>query len=70
MIICGGGINGIAIVGALYEFLINYDIKKIKTILGISVGSLISMLLCIGYDKDEIMNLFLDIEMKDFRILK
>ena len=70
MIICGGGINGIAIVGALYEFLINYDINKIKTILGISVGSLISMLLCVGYDKDEIMNLFLDIEMKDFSDFK
>lgn len=70
MIICGGGINGIAIVGALYEFLINYDITKIKTILGISVGSLISMLLCVEYDKDEIMNLFLDIEMKDFSDFK
>ena len=70
MIICGGGINGIAIVGALYQFLINYDINKIKTILGISVGSLISMLLCVGYDKDEIMNLFLDIEMKNFSDFK
>lgn len=70
MIICGGGINGIAIVGALYQFLINYDINKIKTILGISVGSLISMLLCVGYNKDEIMNLFLDIEMKNFSDFK
>ena len=70
MIICGGGINGIAIVGALYEFLLNYDIDKIKTIMGISVGSLIATLLCVGYDKDEIMNLFLDIEMKEFSDFK
>ena len=70
MIICGGGINGIAIVGALYNFILNYDISRINTFMGISVGALIAMLLTVGYDKDEIMNLFLDIEMKDFSDFK
>jgi NTE family protein len=70
MIVCSGGINGIAIVGALYNFILNNDISNIKTFMGISVGSLITMLLTTGYDKDEIMNLFLDIEMKDFSDFK
>lgn len=70
MIICGGGINGIAIVGALYEFMNKDLIKNFNTFMGISVGALISLLLVTGYNKDEIMNIFLDIEMEEFSDFK
>lgn len=38
MVISGGGINGIAIVGAISEFSNFYDINKIKEVLCVSVG--------------------------------
>ena len=46
MVISGGGINGIAIVGAISEFSNFYDINKIKDILSPqleSVGKLVNV---------------------------
>jgi len=66
MIICGGGINGIAIVGSLLGFSEKYDLKKINEIVGISIGSVIGLLLIIGYNIKEIVNIFMEINMQDF----
>ena len=66
MVISGGGINGIAIVGAISEFANYYDINEIKEIIGVSVGSVIAILIAVGYKMNEIENLFEDIEMNKF----
>ena len=70
MIICGGGINGIAIIGAISEFSKLYDLDKIKDIIGISIGSVIGLLIIIGYSIDEIINIFIDINMEKFSDIK
>ena len=49
MVISGGGINGIAIVGAISEFSNFYDINKIKEVLCVSVGCIIGLLICLDY---------------------
>ena len=66
ILITGGGINGIAILGAVYEFLKNNDIKNIKEILGVSVGSIIGLLIILGYSIDEIKNIFIEIKLNKF----
>ena len=66
MVISGGGINGIAIVGAISEFSKYYDINEIKEIIGVSVGSIIALLIAVGYKMNEIENLFEEIEMNKF----
>lgn len=58
-IICigGGSIRGFCELGALYYLENNniYDMKHIHTLIGSSVGSIISLLLCIGYKPFEIL---------------
>ena len=66
MVISGGGINGIAIVGAVSEFAKHNDISKIKEIIGVSVGSIIALLVSIGYEMEEIEDLFQNIRMDEF----
>jgi len=66
MVISGGGINGIAIVGAISEFSKYNDLKNIKEIIGVSVGSIIALLICVGYTINEIRDLFLNIQMNEF----
>ena len=66
MVISGGGINGIAIVGAVSEFAKHNDIGKIKEIIGVSVGSIIALLVSIGYEMEEIEDLFQNIRMDEF----
>lgn len=66
MVISGGGINGIAIVGAISEFSKYYNINEIKEIIGVSVGSIIAILIAVGYKMNEIENLFEEIEMNKF----
>ena len=58
MVISGGGINGIAIVGAISEFSNFYDINKIKDILCVSVGCIIGLLICLDYKMKDIENIF------------
>lgn len=66
IVISGGGINGIAIVGAISEFSKFYDINEIKEIICVSVGSIIGLLIAIGYDMKDIENIFKEIKMEEF----
>ena len=66
IIIAGGGINGIAIAGAVTTFLKYNKFKYLTDIVGISVGSIISLLLVLGYNNDEIKNIFIDLKMHEF----
>ena len=53
----GGGICGVAHVGALVELSKHIPLKAIKEWMGVSAGSLIAMCLCIGYTLEEIEEL-------------
>lgn len=60
----GGGFYGFAAVGALKEIFNNYiDPNNIKTISGVSVGSIIATMLAIGYSIDEITKIMFEIDM-------
>lgn len=66
IVISGGGINGIAIVGAISEFSNFYDINKIKEVLCVSVGCIIGLLICLDYKMEDIENIFQEIKMEEF----
>lgn len=66
IVISGGGINGISIVGALCKFLEYNKIKYITDIIGVSVGSIIGFLIILGYNNEEIKNIFLEIKLNEF----
>ena len=53
----GGGICGMAHVGALIEISKQFPLKIIKEWMGVSAGALLSMCLCIGYTLKEIEQL-------------
>lgn len=66
LVISGGGINGIAILGGINE-LFKYNKKdNIKEILCVSVGSIIGLLIVLGYNSDELKNIFIEIKLNDF----
>lgn len=56
----GGGTKGIAILGALYKL---WDKIKIEKIIGVSISSIISMCLVIGYKPNELYNIFYEIDI-------
>ena len=66
IVISGGGINGISIVGAIYKFFENNKVEDITDIIGVSVGSIIGFLIVLGYTKNEIKNIFLEIKLNEF----
>jgi predicted patatin/cPLA2 family phospholipase len=62
----GGGLKGFSFVGAL-DYLNNIkfvDMEKINNFVGTSVGSMISLMLCIGYTPLEIGDFFIDFDFK------
>lgn len=70
IIISGGGIKGIAIIGAIEHFSKYFLLDKINTFLGSSVGSLISLMIIIGYSFEELHELFIGLDFTIFRKLK
>ena len=65
IILSGGGINGIALLGsleALHELKI---LDNINLYLGTSIGSIISLLLCIGYEPEELYNIILSLDFSN-----
>lgn len=72
LIFSGGGVNGITFIGCISVLEELKEMKKInfdlKEVCGVSVGSIISFLLCIGYTAKELKDEVLE---KDFnRLLK
>lgn len=70
IIISSGGNKGIALVGALNEFVKYYPIEKIKYYTGCSVGSIVCLLLNIGYSINELNEILLKINFGNFQDLK
>lgn len=70
IIISSGGNKGIALIGALNEFNKNYPIYNIEYYTGCSVGSLISLILIIGYSINELNEILFNINFSLFQDLK
>lgn len=70
IIVSSGGNKAIAIAGALKYFLINYPIKNIKYFTGCSAGSIISLLLIIGYNINELNQILFNINFGIFQELR
>jgi len=70
LILSGGGIKGIAFIGALHElnqlkYLYDGDILKFKNISATSAGSIIGSLLAIGYKPNEIEEIINNIDFQN-----
>ena len=70
IVVSGGGIKGIAIIGAIEQFSKYFLLDKIDTYVASSVGSLISLMIIIGYSFDELRDLFIGLDFTIFRKLK
>lgn len=70
LIISSGGNKGVALVGALNELNKFYPIHKIKYYTGCSIGSVICLLLNIGYSLNELNDILFNINFGKFQDLK
>tara|TARA_B110000971_G_scaffold144354_1_gene147554 strand:- start:155 stop:1039 length:885 start_codon:yes stop_codon:yes gene_type:complete len=68
--ICGGGVKGCVLLGALEALDNIIRFNRIKHIIGSSVGGIIATLLCIGYRPCEMNDIFLKINLTDYRNIK
>ena len=68
--ICGGGVKGCVLLGALEAIDNTIRFKRIKHIIGSSVGGIIATMLCIGYRPCEMNDIFLKINLTDYRNIK
>lgn len=68
----GGGFRGIAFIGALKHLETNnfetqsFKKEQIQKIVGTSSGSVFAFLYTIGYTPDELLNIILDMNLKEF----
>lgn len=65
LVLSGGGIKGLATLGALKCLMDNDIIVKPDIICGTSVGSIIGLYLSIGYTPQDIYNLLLELDFSD-----
>jgi len=70
IIISSGGNKGVAIVGALNEFIKNYSLNNIKYYTGCSIGAIISLMIIIGYTIEELNDIIFKINLAQFQDLK
>ena len=68
LVISIGGIKGISFIGVLDELFKKISIDDIKFIIGSSVGSIIGILLSIGYKPDEIYSICTEIDFAKFTL--
>ena len=70
IVIRGGGIKGCAITGALEAMDTFFNINRIKYIIGSSAGGVIGLLLSLNFSPKEMTNIFLNINLADYREIK
>jgi len=70
LIFSSGGIYGISLIGFLEELSSHYPLRKIKNLIGCSIGSLILFFFNIGYTVDEIKKVMFDMDFTSFHDLK
>ncbi len=62
----GGGVKGIAYVGALEVLQERNILPEIKRVAGTSAGAIVAVLVGLGYSSDEIRQIMWDIDFKNF----
>lgn len=67
LVLSGGGVKGIAHLGALKALEVLGILKNIHTFTGTSVGALISVLIAIGYSPDELYNFITVFDIKKMK---
>ena len=67
LILSGGGIRGIAHIGALKALYELNILKNITTIAGASIGGIIAGLYCAGYTPDEMFKIIDLLDMKNLK---
>lgn len=65
--ICGGGVKGCVLLGALEALENNIRLSRITHIIGSSVGGIIATLLCVGLKPNEMNDIFLKINLTDYK---
>ncbi|MEY2828329.1 MAG: hypothetical protein RIQ33_187 [Bacteroidota bacterium] len=66
LVLEGGGIRGIAYVGAIDELQKNHTLDSIKNIAGTSAGSIIAAMLSVGYTSNELITILSSIKFQKF----
>ncbi|MBA42526.1 MAG: hypothetical protein CMF62_00765 [Magnetococcales bacterium] len=66
LVLEGGGVKGVAYCGALEVLDEKGILKKIKNYAGTSVGAIITTLLAVGYDIDELKDEIMDLDFGSF----
>lgn len=67
LVIEGGGVLGIAYLGALNELYNDGSMRKAKRFAGSSIGSIVATLLAVRADYKELENVILDLDLSKFR---
>ncbi|MCL2160528.1 MAG: patatin-like phospholipase family protein [Betaproteobacteria bacterium] len=62
----GGGVKGVAYVGALEELDNRGILSNIKRVGGASAGAIVAALVALGYTREEILKILLDMDFKKF----
>lgn len=65
LILSGGGLKGFSILGSLQYLYDNENMQNIKKYVGCSVGTIISVLLILGYQPNEILSEFISNQSLD-----
>jgi NTE family protein len=70
IVLSGGGVKGIALLGAL-KALDDHDLlTNVKTYVGSSVGALLGALMCVGYSPEELYNVMSSINPYEFKSIE
>ena len=69
IVLGSGGYKGYAILGLLHYFYLKNNLKNVKTYIGTSVGSIISLLLLFGYSPCQILKSSIDINLMEYNDL-
>jgi len=67
LVISGGGVKGIAIIGALKVLFENNLLNNVEAYIGSSIGGLICFLLNIGYTYNELEEIMFNINFSEYR---
>lgn len=67
LVLSGGGVRGIALIGALDVLFEHGALNKVHTFIGSSIGSLIATCICLGYTPTEAHKIFMELDLVQMR---
>lgn len=70
LVLCGGGVKGIAHIGILYALDILKHLDKIEELAGVSVGGLIIVLYVLGYSPAELYTVIKSLDFSGLKDMK